>query len=278
MNSKENLYKLVNRVSNEKLGKEVFVDNKLNLDFLMDVGGKFIKNNFIEVKGVEELVGEESDIKIINDTIIIENSVEEYTKFIVSTFFDELESGSYLSNLIYSGQHDDRVAKIITAQKDYELSNVTLNKIYKLELLKRADGNLILGMTELEKQIQRNIELIQKVPVTFIDKIFKAKIKLEQIDEIIANTREALNYYENAIKLMLLINSELYEVKKIDLIINKSKVFIKNVLTDSNCERLINFDIEEDNFFINKRNEILSNIEKIKLQLDMKKEVYILES
>lgn len=270
---------IVNMASKYKFGHELIVNGKLDPYILGEVAHKFINNDKIniEMRQDDDLFEDESSIEFENDKIIISNSAQVYVSNVVNFIISEFDIISTSLNNIYTGQYNDRIAKIISAEKKYRQACETKDENFRIETLKNAESLIINGMTELELQIKTDVNRIDAIPKNFIQKLYKPKMKLEEVDDVIKKTREALVYYTKAIALMNIIDSEFGEINRLHRTLSDSKQFLQNTLTVEKRNRLNGFDVKKDNFMIKKVDEIFAYIDSIEQGTSAKSQVYLLE-
>lgn len=270
---------IVNMASKYKFGHELIVNGKLDPSILGEVAHKFINNDKIniEMRQDDDLFEDESSIEFENDKIIISNSAQVYVSNVVNFIISEFDIISTSLNNIYTGQYNDRIAKIISAEKKYRQACETKDENFRIETLKNAESLIINGMTELELQIKTDVNRIDAIPKNFIQKLYKPKMKLEEVDDVIKKTREALVYYTKAIALMNIIDSEFGEINRLHRTLSDSKQFLQNTLTVEKRNRLNGFDVKKDNFMIKKVDEIFAYIDSIEQGTSAKSQVYLLE-
>lgn len=270
---------IANMASKYKFGHELIVNGKLDTSILGEVADKFINNDKINIEMIQDddLFEDESSIEFENDKIIISNSAQVYVSNVVNFIISEFDIISTSLNNIYTGQYNDRIAKIISAEKKYRQACETKDENFRIETLKNAESLIINGMTELELQIKTDVNRIDAIPKNFIQKLYKPKMKLEEVDDVIKKTREALVYYTKAIALMNIIDSEFGEINRLHRTLSDSKQFLQNTLTVEKRNRLNGFDVKKDNFMIKKVDEIFSYIDSIEQGTSAKSQVYLLE-
>lgn len=268
---------LANFVFRKKFGENLIVKNKLNYSAMGAAASTFMNKDKVnvEIRKSSQLEGSDSDIEFDDGKIIINNGMQAYVEFMLKIIINEFDTINSSLNFILSGQHDDRVAEIISAQEKYEEAR-HMNKINGLEKMKDAESTLINGVNKLEKEIQRSIKRIKEIPKSKIAKIFGAKIKIQDIDEIIKNTRDSLLYYKQAIVLKSILNYEFGEVKSLSIFLEKRNNFLNEVLTEENCNRMNEFDVNNDNYWLEEIYEIFKCIDGIKNRVGSDNQIYLL--
>lgn len=270
---------MVNMAGKYKFGEDIVIDGKLNFSILGDIASKFINNNEVnvEIRQNDELAKDESNIEFEEDKIIINNNPLSYTVTVVKYITDEFDIISNSISNINTGLHNDRIADIMSGEVKYRQACETIDDNFRLETLKDAETLLTKGMNKLEKEIENSVNRVNSIPRNFIEKLYKPKMKLSEVDEEIKNTRESLEYYTRAIAFVSMIGCELGEINRLYVILNKSKEFLQNTFTMEKRERLNGFDIKNDNFMIEKIDEVLDYIDNVKESTANKKQVYLLK-
>ena len=111
------VYELVNLVFRNKFGEDLIVNNKLNYSAMGVAANTFMNKDKVnvEIRKSSQLEGSDYDIEFENGKIIINNGMEAYVRFMLKSIINEFDTISSSLNHVLAGQHDDRIAEIISA-------------------------------------------------------------------------------------------------------------------------------------------------------------------
>lgn len=261
-NFEKNLNKeMLNQFIKKVFGIPLFLENgNLNPEFLQKFCPK-AKN--LEVKQLKweknaeiELSNEEKEkgfiIKFSDEDGILSflQTKEDYIKFLVEYFLNEIESIQNSIQQIAKGQHNDRISDILSAAEKYEKATYTKDVQQKKQMLMDAEGTLINGLHKIQKEIEQHITTITNLPEGRIAKLF-CGIKVNQIKEAAEELKEAFFIYQQGLFLVAHLDTELKEEERMITSITRAKELLEDRIL-KNAERLNQFDIQKEAFWLEK--------------------------
>lgn len=273
------MFNAINKAGKNQFGKDIIVDGKIDIFSLGYFSYKLKNANKINVEIKQNYYFEEDEsiIELEEDKIIINSSAEVYIDTVVKLINSEFDMILTPRDNAYTHHQDEKIAKIISAENKYKQASETKDASFKIEVLKDAQYTLMDAISEMELQIKADGNRIDAIPRNFVQRIYKPKIKSEDIDELINNTREILEYYARGLALMNIINSKLGEIDRLDETLDGGKIFLKGTFTKDRQKRLNYIDAKKDDFIIKKVDEILAYIDSIKKAICEKSKSYLLE-
>lgn len=273
------MFNAINKAGKKQFGKDIIVDGKINISSLGYFSYKLKNTDQINVEIKPNYYFEEDDsiIELEEDKIIINSSAEVYIDTVVKLINSEFEMILTSPNNTYTHHHDVKIAKIISAENKYKQASESKDASFKIEALKDVQHTLMDLLSELELQIKADGNRIDAIPTNFVQRIYKPKMKSEELDELIKNTRETLEYYARGIALMNIINSKLGEIDRLDETLDCGKMFLEGTFTKDRQKKLNCVYAKKDDFIIKKVDEILAYIDSIKKAICEKSKSYLLE-
>ena len=175
---------------------------------------------------------------------------EDYIKFLVEYFLNEIESIQNSIQQIAKGQHNDRISDILSAAEKYEKATYTKDVQQKKQMSMDAEGTLINGLHKIQKEIEQHITIITNLPEGRIAKLF-CGIKVNQIKEATEKLKEAFFIYQQGLFLIAHLDTELKEEERMITSITRAKELLEDRIL-KNAERLNQFDIQKEAFWLEK--------------------------
>jgi len=270
----------INDIIMSKYGCSLFSEHGINEKLLgklvPSIAKEFINIEKIKIKFLKEDYNssnsdqnsELNEREINNDKnkisedgeLIIPQSPEEFVRFVVEYIFNEFNA---LNNAVYAvnlGQHDDRVAIVLSAMTDYKKALNTNNEELRFNTIQRAEANLTLAMAQISKEVASNVDKLSRIPKDLLKKLF-CGMKPEEAKLLINSSRESLLIYEQGLHLMVRFDMEMKEINRIIPSLLEAKAFLESVFKSNNSQRL--YELSGDKFWSEKPNEIIKKINEV---------------
>lgn len=211
---------------------------------------KWEKNTEIELSDAEKEKGFIIEFSDEDGILSFLQTKEDYVKFLVEYFLNEIESIQNSIQQIAKGQHNDRISDILSAAEKYEKATYTKDVQQKKQMLMDAEGTLINGLHKIQKEIEQHITTITNLPEGRIAKLF-CGIKVNQIKEVAEELKEAFFIYQQGLFLVAHLDTELKEEERMITSITRAKELLEDRIL-KNAERLNQFDIQKEAFWLEK--------------------------
>ncbi len=253
--------KILNQFIKKVFGIPLFLENgNFNPEFLQKFCPKaknlevkqlkWEKNAEIELSDAEKEKGFIIEFSDEDGILSFLQTKEDYVKFLVEYFLNEIESIQNSIRQIAKGQHNDRISDILSAAEKYEKATYTKDVQQKKQMLMDAEGTLINGLHKIQKEIEQHITTITNLPEGRIAKLF-CGIKVNQIKEVAEELKEAFFIYQQGLFLVAHLDTELKEEERMITSITRAKELLEDRILE-NAERLNQFDIQKEAFWLEK--------------------------
>ncbi len=220
-----------------------------------------IHRSSVEGTSLKDMIHEDKEGRL---HIECQNS-EDYLKLATAFFINEIDCRQTELNGIRRASHDDRMAKLRAAYTQYKRAMLTEDVWRKVKQLDEASTNCILGMNELKREINSNLELFAELPKSTVKKLF-CGISLQEVEEKLREMQETFPWYCDAIRLLVSIDIQNKEVEKLNVTIAEEGDFLKQMIKSKGYLRLL--EVDEDNAkvwndYVNQLNIDMFFVEKI---------------
>ncbi len=236
---------------------------------------KWEKNAEIELSDAEKEKGFIIEFSDEDGILSFLQTKEDYVKFLVEYFLNEIESIQNSIQQIAKGQHNDRISDILSAAEKYEKATYTKDVQQKKQMLMDAEGTLINGLHKIQKEIEQHITTITNLPEGRIAKLF-CGIKVNQIKEVAEELKEAFFIYQQGLFLVAHLDTELKEEERMITSITRAKELLEDRIL-KNAERLNQFDIQKESFWLEKPQLFYKKLDGMQKLIALSEDTFKLE-
>lgn len=139
--------------------------------------------------------------------------------------------------------HDDRIAHIEAAFRQYKRALKTVNIDNKERTLDFTANECILGLSMLRKELERHLEYFEKLPRNVLKKLISGTSVGEAIEEL-AQCQEAFYSYCAGVRLLIETDSLAGEIDRVEDTIEEETEYLITLKKHNGYERLLEIDDE----------------------------------
>lgn len=137
--------------------------------------------------------------------------------------------------------HDDRIAHIETAFRQYKRALNTSDSGRKERILDFATNECLLGLSMVKRELQRHIDYFAQLPRSTWAKMIGGT-NPAQLLEILSQCQEAFNSYCSGVRLLIETDSICGELERVQETIREETEFLDSLLQHDGYKRLLEVD------------------------------------
>lgn len=236
---------------------------------------KWEKNAEIELSDAEKEKGFIIEFSDEDGILSFLQTKEDYVKFLVEYFLNEIESIQNSIQQIAKGQHNDRISDILSAAEKYEKATYTKDVQQKKQMLIDAESTLINGLHKIQKEIEQHITTITNLPKGRVKKLF-CGTNINQIKQTSEELKEAFFIYQQGLFLVAHLDTELKEEERMITSITRAKELLEDRILE-NTERLNQFDIQKEAFWLEKPQLFYDKLDGIQKLITSSENIFEME-